>query len=73
MALLQVPRHGGTVSPPQHSMDMHAGFSVRTDGDIAHQRGNLDLLVDGNRLVFLELPVEERQLGAGERPNCRDL
>ena len=36
------------VMVPEHGMDVHAGLAARVDRDVADERGNLHLRIDGD-------------------------
>ena len=52
----------------EHRVDVQLRlFTVK--GHVAHQRQHLDLLIDGNALVVLALPVEIAERDVLERPD----
>lgn len=59
---------GGSVRLSHDDVGMHLRLSVRRQRDVAHQRQNLDLLIDGNGSVLPGLPLEVPRVTAWQAP-----
>ncbi len=73
MGLLHMSRHGLAVPPAEDGMCVDARCTIWGHCDVADERRDLHLLLDGDRRIAFRLPIEIRQLGAAQSPDCRDL
>ena len=72
MTFLQVTGQSRSVAPAENGVHVDARFPVRLR-NVSDQRGNLDLLGDGDRLIRFRVPIEVGEPGLAKRADRRQL